>query len=787
MFNILRVKIEASPDYSILNGYFIGKDSTYTIDIVKGEAKYKKRKLTIYTNDYILTPKDIYIRDGFLRDLFNMDIEYNDRRTEVVLKSKSAYPEIQQRNREKYYQKSKETEYIEPTLNLGRTPKIFSLGKLNYRVSSTRFSNQKYYHRYNLFLGSQILGGDLEMSLRGTINKQIKEKDIQGNIKYPFFNNRLIGLVTMGDIQRRSFIGGSLLGIDITNSPPERRYNFGSLSLSTTVQPRQEYIFSATGTPSIYIAAANETTFTAKFPFYFGFNEILEKRYDWYGEEQLTRRYVIVPSSMLPPGNFDYKISLGRLRQKYYPWYGAMDLIYGATHYITLGGGFEYADRKFLQEKLYPYTFSTLRIYDNIYAVAEYSPFVKTRATLSWRKWDQKSIDVQFQQFVRNAFFNPRNLKYSSSISSIFPFQVKSTNFQLSGLLTQNTLQQGNEYGYSVGGGVNFEKLTISFSNMKSTHENLKTIFFDSRLAVTIQASAFSTLSLMGQYDHKENRLRSTNLGLTLPISSFLFVNIFVERNFIQQDFIAFASITLLPPFIRSQTSATKSNYGVTLNQVFSGEIIGSLEEADVMFRNRTQKRRGYIQTHAFYDANNNGKLDKDEKYLKDVNIGVDRLGYYGGSVTQKVDDHTYITAGENYRDYVFKIRNRDLEEPFWVPSHERISTKAEPNKLKTLNIPVVYGGIIKGVVNLLSGESASGVPVTLVKDDNIKFKKIVKTGSSGDFEFPVVPPGNYTVTLDNEYLSSVGYISEPLVQTIEVIGTTEQEFIDVQFILKKQ
>jgi hypothetical protein len=786
VFKILRTKVDPSWDLTSITGFYVTKDSAFRIDINKKEAVYKKRKFVLYPNDYIITDKDLFLREGFFRDLFGIDIKYNDRKLEVLLKSKAGFAVLQQSRRQKAYQRLVAQEIIEPTINYGRDAKLFSLGKLNYSLTSTRYTNAKYNHRYHFALGSQILGGDLETSVKGFLNRNIREQDITGNIKYPFFNNRLIGLITLGDIQRRMFIGGRLLGIDITNRPPERRYNFGSASLTRTVSPQTEFLLNTSSRVPIYFNTANETTFTTQIPLYYGYREIIESRYNWYGEERSSRSYIIVPPTMVPPGEIDYDISVGRTRSRGYPWYGAAELGYGATNSITLGSGIEYSDRKRLDEKLFPYTFATMRVYNSVYFEAQYSPFIRTLATLSWRNWDQKSIDLQFKQYARNSVINPQGLKNSSSVNFILPFPINSISYQLSGLFTYNHMDIGDNYGYSLSAGANFRSISITYTNTKSTRPNYGTVFFDSRLALTIQATPHSTLSAIGQYDHKENRVRSGSLGLILPISSLLTVNVFVDRNFILKDLIAYAGITLSPPFTKSRTSIVKSNLGTTFSHTLSGEILGSTETGDIIFNNYAHSTRGYVMAHAFFDENGNNIRDGNENYLKNVGIGIDQLSTFGFSLVKKYNQESYLISGQNYRDYIFRIKNKDLEEPFWTPKYERISIKAEPNKLKTLNIPVVNGGVIKGLVLLYDSTSAPGVTLILTEGGNKKFSKKIKTGSSGEYEFLPIPPGNYTLKIDDAVLSTTGYFSDPAELSVTVTGELGKEYVDTQFTLRK-
>jgi hypothetical protein len=791
IFDILRIKTEASPDRLIIKGFIVDKDSIYVIDLNKNEVKYQKQKYKISPNDYTLKDKEIFLREDLFRLIFAFDIKYDERRVEVVLKSKLQFPGVKEQQRQRSYKKQLEKRYVEPELVLGRSAKFFSLGKIGYYLSSQKTPYKSFLNSYRLNLGSQIFGGDLEASVRGIITKPVKQKDLYGRMVYPFFGNKYVGQVTVGDIQRRSYIGGQLFGIDITNSPAERRSLFGEIENSVPVKSKEELLMSARGGYPLYVVPQNDTVITKKHPLFYGYTNLIAQKFDWYGQEYFQRRFVIVPPTMLPQGDLDYKMSIGKLRQKDYPLYGALDLNYGATSYITFGAGVEYSDRARLKEKIYPYTSSTFRISDNIYSTAEFSPFIRSQAALTWEAWDQKRIDIQHQIYARNSIFNPREMKSASNLSISLPFSSNSSTFILSGTFTQNNLKVGSESSYNLNAGASFRRFSISYNNTQYKQEGIGTILFNSQLGIVINATSFSSISLNGVFDHINDRLRNATIGINLPITSIFMVNIFVDRSFIQQDITAVASISIRPPFISSNTSAIKTTNGVTYHQTLSGEILGSSETFNVLFRNLPDTRQGYFLTRTFFDENNNGKMDAGEKYIKNTGIATERSGFSSGGFTQKYDDETYFTRGDYYRDYVFRVKTKDLEEPFWAPLYDGISIKAEPNKLKTVNIPILNGGIVKGVIYLTDESPATGVTVLMIKQDikpGVKnILKSTRTNSHGEFEFPAVPPGSYKVYLDTDEISKAGYVAEPESTTIEVTGESGKEFIDVVFTLKQR
>ncbi|MDP2209083.1 MAG: carboxypeptidase-like regulatory domain-containing protein, partial [Bacteroidota bacterium] len=704
---------------------------------------------------------------------------------------------------QKSFQKQIEKRINLPGKELGREAFIFDFGKFNYNISTIKTDNINYRHRYNFKLGGQMLWGDYETSILGIVNKPIKERDIRGFINYPFFNNRILKQVTIGDIQKRSFVGGMLFGVDVTNKPPERRIDFGQTSFSTKIPAGSEYYSTGLSAVPTYFFTQTETTITSTVPLRIGYNEFKAHIYDWYGQEKSLRKYYIVPPSMIPSGELDYRISVGKLRQRNYPFYSSGDFQFGATNHITLGAGLEYLDKKNIRNKLFPYTYSTVRLFDNIFGSAEFSPFVMSQASLTWQTYDQRVVNLQYIIRAKSLSLNPRGIKNTINMNFQFPYVSNIYNLILNGVYTYNNLKDGFEESFNLKVGSAFRRFSLNYSIIKyyslleyeytvvEDEENIvKTAsiiakYLDGNMNVAIQATTSSSLVLGGRYDHIANKLKAGNIGLTLPILSFLNIHIFFEKYFKDQSILAFASLNLRPSFLNSSTTAVKSSKGYSYSQRISGEIIGSTQTYDFIFQNRSTTRQGYFLTSAYLDKNNDGIKDNDEEYIKNVRFNVGRKESFGLSSTRKYDDVSHLTRGEMYRDYVFSVQTRDLEDPLWVPLYDGLGIKSEPNKLKTVEIPMVIGGIIIGSVTGTDGNPVSGILV--IMQGPKKMKKTTFTNSQGEFEFPALPPGEYAININEEILKQSGLVSEPSHEIIVITGEPGKDFVTVDFMLKER
>lgn len=809
IFNFLRLKYELNLEKNYIKGFIVSPDSSYEINFETNQGRYKNNFIDLRSIDFLRIKEKVFIHENVFRNLFKWNIKFDENRMEVVLKSKSPFPFIQQRQRQRSYSRQVEREIIVSDLYIGRKPLPLNLGKLNYNINSYKLQNKDIYTRYNFLLGGQFLWGDFEGSIRGTLNKKIKERDLQGSIKYPFFDNRYLQQITIGDIYKRSFVGSNLFGIDITNIPPERRSVFSSYTVKSNVNALNEYYLTGRGIPPVYTFTERDTSIETPMTLYFGYNEITERMYDWYGQQKSIVSYMIIPYTMIPPGELDYRLSGGVLRQKNYPVYSSGDLRYGATQHITLGAGVEYLDRENLKDKIFPYTYTTVRLYNNLYANAEFSPFVLGRVNLNWQTYDQKIFNIRYSLHNKNKTLNPRNITNSYGASFHYPFTttIFTNYFNLN--FDQNLLEKGNEQFLRAGFGSIFKGFSIGYSFSRYTSsttysirelfynedtdeeeyrdidKTFKTKYIESLLNISTNPTVFSNIFAGARFDHVVNRLKTTQIGITISFISSLALNLIVEKNFITNDIFAFLNLTFNPSYISAAVSMIKGNFGNTYSASIRGEVIGSTQTFDLLFNRITQRKRGYLLNSAFIDLNRNGVKDRGEQYLKDVRISGQLKDGFGVPYSRKYSDYNYLISGELYRDYILKIRTYDLEDPLLVPLYEGITVKAEPNKLKRIDIPIVTGGIINGVVVDEIGNPGGGVTIKLSKAG--KVRKITLTNSQGEFEFPTVPPGIYQIFVDEASLRAFGLISDPEKREIEITGKPEEGYVSTSFVLKQK
>jgi hypothetical protein len=130
------------------------------------------------------------------------------------------------------------------------------------------------------------------------------------------------------------------------------------------------------------------------------------------------------------------------------------------------------------------------------------------------------------------------------------------------------------------------------------------------------------------------------------------------------------------------------------------------------------------------------------------------------------------------YEEYVLTMDPSYLDNPLWIPKYTSVSVVSEPNQFRQVDLPVVFGGIVRGRVQLEDGTGVEGVTVTIGPETDEPgkegFKKIGVSFSTGEFEFIGVPPGRFKVSIDERQLEVLRLRTGQSVFIIDVVSKPE-------------
>jgi hypothetical protein len=110
-------------------------------------------------------------------------------------------------------------------------------------------------------------------------------------------------------------------------------------------------------------------------------------------------------------------------------------------------------------------------------------------------------------------------------------------------------------------------------------------------------------------------------------------------------------------------------------------------------------------------------------------------------------------------------VDSSTLLSPLWVPAYNSVSVETGPNRFRSLDLPILPGGVIEGRVVRQSVDSAvplAGVRLHLRRHGSSQTVQLT-TFSDGGFYLIGVKPGAYELSADPGVLARLGLSSWPV------------------------
>lgn len=184
-------------------------------------------------------------------------------------------------------------------------------------------------------------------------------------------------------------------------------------------------------------------------------------------------------------------------------------------------------------------------------------------------------------------------------------------------------------------------------------------------------------------------------------------------------------------------------------------------------FSFRKTSDSGNLHLLSYLDVDRNKRLSKGDRPLSGVTFA-------GSSDWQKNSTNRYgqalLRASNSSGKQDLSIDLASLNDPFLHPVYEKLSVKTHPGGVNRILLPVVSYSDVEGSVYLKTERGSrplNRVPVVL-KNEQAVVKETI-TEMDGYFVFSRVEPGNYWVTVADDYLSDNGLFDNTVPEIISV------------------
>ncbi|HZY10296.1 MAG TPA: hypothetical protein VFF29_04005, partial [Bacteroidota bacterium] len=512
---------------------------------------------------------------------------------------------------------------------------------------------------------------------------------------------------------------------------------------------------------------------------------------------------VVVPNTLLPPGEFQYSVMAGKLRNIPVN-YSNLIVGRGLSVHSTVYAGMEYFSDEVTQRNVFPFIRGAFRLTKSVSSDLFFSPLGVAHTAVNIQFPSQLQLGLTFSKYHRDPFINPSGYINTLSISAQGPMMVNSTRVLLGGTGIQTVSSFLRDRTLFLYASVNWLKARVGLEHVFK-EENLsrgyETALSTTRINTSILAPAQVVFSAGISFDHLEGQLQSIFLNAQRHIFRNLFFQAQLQRTFRPSITFGQIRLNLSLPYARFITSGIRSEReggfkSTTFEQLASGSVTASSRTWDVIADYRRQRDRGILLIRPYFDGNDNNLPDGDDQYLPDVKVTTQ--GRYLTKFTQVIPKGTLVGNVEPYQDYLASIDPQSLGNPYWIPKYNAISITAEPNKLKVINYPILSGGSIGGSVMIIRGDAMLPVVGLTIKirsvsdsleypaEQKARFLKSTKTYSNGMYSFNRLHPGMYEISLDAEELKSLGLRTPILFKQVEIKVLPEGDAVeDINFMLQ--
>jgi hypothetical protein len=287
VFDFLKIKSEAAPNFDSVFGYFIDPEAKFCIDNIKYQIRYKGQVFQLQPGDLIQTESNLYLRQDYFSQAFGLTCDFDFSNLTVKLSASVELPAVREMQMELMHRNvSRLKGEVKADTNIKRGYPFFNLGAADWSLSATQQSGAGQDLRAGLSLGGILAGGELDVYLN--YSSQIPFNERQQFYQWRFADNshKAIRQVTLGRILTQSVasVYNPVDGVQISNTPTTYRKSAGSYRLSRTTQPGWTVELYVNNVLVDFVKADASGFFSFDVPLVYGNSIVKLRYYGLYGE-----------------------------------------------------------------------------------------------------------------------------------------------------------------------------------------------------------------------------------------------------------------------------------------------------------------------------------------------------------------------------------------------------------------------------------------------------------------------------------------------------------------------
>jgi hypothetical protein len=560
-------------------------------------------------------------------------------------------------------------------------------------------------------------------------------------------------------------------GVTLTNAPFLRPTLLGTSQYLGRLQPGWSVEAYQAGQLIAVDTADAAGHYGFDLPVRYGENPLDFIAYGPLGDVRQFGRTYRVLSDLLPARQFEYGLSGGACRDGRCRASGNLDLRYGVSSRVTVQGGADRFWRDSLADLWHPYAQVTANPTNDwalelsgvgnglVRGAVLFEPSLDLRVSAEAAAFDTRTaapivtIAGQRSAWALSAFFRPLP-RYG-----LFYFE---------GSLDQVRALTGTTTRARVGASVQAGDTRLMPYARAERQAAVTEPFVGMNVFMLphprwgpILGPAFFRTSLESQVSAGAPKLTQASVYASRP----LWGGVSIETGVVWQrgsrgPLIQITLNTYLSAVRSFTTMSAAAGEPATVSQQVQGSVLWDRAGGRLVAAPGPSIERAGVTGRVFLDRNQNGRYDPDEPPVPGVRVVVgSQPAESDSSGTFRVWDLTPFEPVDVLVDSL------SLDSPLLVPAFATATLVPNPNRFRTLDVPIVEAGVIEGRVWRAIGGTREpmGALLLVLTDRRTGARRRFAGFSDGTFYLMGVKAGDYELTVDDASLTGVGLAGSPL------------------------
>jgi hypothetical protein len=373
------------------------------------------------------------------------------------------------------------------------------------------------------------------------------------------------------------------------------------------------------------------------------------------------------------------------------------------------------------------------------------------------------NLSVDYIKYAENAFRNPARRKSTASFSGSVPVRVEGTEFYLRLYAALDRFESTD--ATTINAGLNTTILGVrtnyigNFRQNKSRHSLSRQL--DSRFLFSTHLIRFAWPQIRVDYDHKLKQISRYSIYVGKRVFRSGQISLNYDRDPITRSNTIGINFSLNTDFAQFNTRFSSAGDQRSLVQSQRGSVRYNEVTKTVHFDRRNGVGYAMADVRPFMDNNYNGVIDGSDEYYPGV-----RARIQGGRMRPVGDEgnRVYYDQLRGYDEYLVQIDELSIDNPMLVPAKKNFKATFNPNMVTAIEVPLVTGGDISGMVRRETGfgeAGAGGVKIQIFSEGR-EVQLELTTFSNGEYYHLGLLPGKYRAFIKAEQLQQTGYNCEP-------------------------